>query len=256
MQKRYCFLWVPLVWVNFFLMSEIPSSSLSEPEEVEVRLTDIWSLGMSLGGQIFHQKLANFDNALFPTPVTLEQDVEEKGIGIPVRISLRYALDRHLMQGITVGCHLDYAFVNIKVNKLAITQGSLTAFSYQGEFLAIDSLGFVPHVEARILTMIENIFAIDLPPFWEAYLYFGLRLNINLYNEFDLKVDNLDIVNLGFEFGFGVEFFIADNWSIRGGYTYSTNTSDFDVVQSGVKIFSGKLQLDSSRILVGVHYYF
>jgi hypothetical protein len=225
-------------------------------EEVSVERVDMWSVGLAWGGMILHKKPATFSNELFLEPVSVSQTSASQGISLPVQISLRYGLDRHVLPGLTLGMKLDYAFVNINDVDITIRQQNNIAFAYQGGFLLIDTIGFVPHVEARLFTLSEQLFNVALPLSWEIYLYGGPRFNINLYSESKLSVKDVETLVPGFEMGVGAEIYLSDKWSLRAEYAYYTNGSDFTVHQAGLKVLSGELELSGSRMLIGLHRYF
>lgn len=238
------------------LPAQTPSAANYRLEEIGQKRVDMWSVGLAWGGMIVDDAPASFANELFVEPVSVSQSSEMDGFPLPIQISLRYGLDRYILPGLTVGIKIDYSFVNIKKVDISVRQQSNVAFAYQGGFLLTDTVGLTPHIEARLFTLGEQIFNVDLPLSWEIYLYGGPRFNLNLYTESKLKVEDTESFVFGIEIGAGVEMFIADQWSLRAEVSYYTNGSSFTVHQSGLKVLSGDLELGGLRVLVGLHHYF
>lgn len=238
------------------------ASSVSLLEDATRVRGDIWNAGISLGTRLLGSNIVEFKNTLLPPPTDVLQSMDDEGFAA-VEIFLQYSIERYGIPGLALGLKVDYTFVNLKNLKLEIWRASNLAFQYSGGFVAVDSIGIVPLVEVRLLSLLEYLFTTDLPPWWdiyfpgvEVYFYGGPRFNYNIYNKSDLEIDGMDTFHVGYEFGGGVEVFVAQNISLRVGYALYTNNTEFKVKQGATEVLSGELNLQASRIALCLMYYF
>lgn len=242
--------------------SQSQPSWSSMPEEAPLRRADIWSFSVAGGIRFFQNDVVEFQNKLFTPPATVVQKANDEGLAC-LQLGIKRGLDQELFPGISAGLKLDFSSVKISDLTLEIRRDNTIPFQYQGDFLTSHLLGLLPFVEIRCLTLLEALLTTSLPPWWytnlsavELYLYGGPRLNIHTYQEGDLKIDGLDMFNIAWEFGGGVELALSATWSLRLEYGMYSDVSDFEIKQSGVKIFSGDLDLSASRIALWLVYYF
>mgnify|MGYP002347596648 FL=1 len=215
---------------------------------------DIVRAGISLGSRFFSDDVASFNNRLY-TSARLLQDVENPDFMPCFRLSLSYGLDHYLIPGFSLGLHLDYSFSDIEDISLEVVGNSNTIYRYEGSLLSTHTFGLLPCVYVHFFPLIEYAFSTDMPPSWDIYLYGGPRMNFHSFKK-EMDLQGLKSCNLGWEIGFGVEIFLHKRISAHIEYSYYTDTSSFKVIQNNTPVFDGDLQLDASRIMVGLFYYF
>jgi opacity protein-like surface antigen len=248
--------WSVFIFLAFFMPISVAQETnptlLTQAEEVDEERENIISLGISAGTRFLSGDVVEFGNSFYPS-ASLTQDAKEDTPLYGFQLSFHFGLDKYL---ISTGVKIDYSYVKIDDVSLEARVENTLVFEYKGGFLSAQTIGFIPMIEFRGLTLIDYLFKTDLPTWFEIYLYGGPRININLYEQSDLKLDNLDTMNIGFEGGGGFELFLADNWSLKLEFAYYTNSTDFAVTQSNTKIFSGDLNLDAIKVGLELNYYF
>jgi hypothetical protein len=251
---------VALAWLNVPIAQTQYSPSalpfhLPEREEIAIEQVDVWSLGISCGPRILGSNAVSLENAYFAQPATFDSSWDDAEQSLLLQLSLRYALDRHIISGLSAGIKLDYTSARLSID-LKVTQGSVESYRFKGRLLSVDSLGLVPFLEIRGLSLIEALFRADLPEFWEIFVYGGPRINYNLYEKDKLDVSGMNNLVFGFEIGFGVEFFLSEHWSIRLQGASASNSTDLQVKQAGTDLFTGTLDLSTMRALFELCHYF
>jgi opacity protein-like surface antigen len=261
-----------LIWI-FAILPQFPSAQATPPafpkpsletreaDEVELKAKDILSFGLSLGFVFSHQNTVQFQDTYFGSPAHVQEassleDTNFEG-GLSVRLSCRYGLDHYLIPGLSLGLDLEYYYTNIELNTLKVTQPGSGAvlLDYKGGFASVNSLGIVPVLEARLLSLSDYLLDTDLPTSWEIYLYAGPRINYNHYTTSDLKMEGADDLVVTWEIGLGWELFFSKEWALRVEYSLYKNETDFTISSGSRTALKGNLDLEGSRVLVGMMWY-
>lgn len=250
-------------FVFFFLLGLCPVGAesdiftLDEIEELEVEEIDIYSIGIAVFGRLFHDDLFNFKRN---DGAGIVQETNENGQG-GIQFSFHYGLDRYLFKGLSVGVKFDYLYANVNDVTLNIDDKA-TFFTENTGFFTVHSLSLIPNIELSIFNFLENLFSFDIASYWDVYVYTGIRLSYNIYNEDGdlddeiLKLENLENFVFGFEFGIGSEVFFNNSWSIKLEYSYSSQNTDFVLIEGDEEIADVEFDLITSKIALGINYYF
>lgn len=227
---------------------------IKENQEWKTEQETVWRLGLFAGSQFLLSDPTELKPVLWQAPYEFDQKSKSDGL-IGFQFTGAWSLNQYLIQGLTIGTKIDYSYNDIKL-ELKLTKEGMIGFDYDGGLALIHTIGFVPYLEASLFTFIENLFSTDLPPYMDVYIYGGARINLNLAQESDLKIEDLSIFNFGYEIGAGVEFFLSNSWSFRLATAYYSNSDTFKIVQDNMDVFEGDLTLDGVKIWMGACYYF
>jgi hypothetical protein len=216
---------------------------------------DIISLSIGNSYRFFHSDLIRF-RSLFDDPSTIVNDsTDSSGINYSLQLAIRYGLDDFIIPGISIGSRLDYAPTTFDIDLSALQSGN-EIFRFNGNFLTIHNIAVIPFVEFRSFMLIEYFSDIDLPPYLEVSITAGPRINFNFFEEGNIDLEDEKVFDIAWEATIDFEIFLSSAWSIRLEYGIYDNQSDFEIVSQDLRLFSGELDLQSSRIGLEIMYYF
>lgn len=204
-----------------------------------------------VGGMAFPRSdQANIDSKLFGVATAIK-DSSDLENGFFIQFTLCYGLDHYLVPGLSAGLSLDYysAIVDIKVDQQNVTL-------FNGNLLALNGIGFVPFLKARLFSLGEYLFSTQFPTSWEIYLFTGIRLNCNIYSEGDAKLKGLDSLVVTGEIGGGVEIFLTEQWAMLFQFSWYSNSTDVQVQIGGRTALTGDIDFQGVQISLGVNHYF
>ncbi|WP_372368224.1 outer membrane protein [Candidatus Uabimicrobium sp. HlEnr_7] len=234
--------------------------TLDEIQYLNVKSVDVRSVGVGFIGRFFHEDLLSFDAGA--DTINQIEDVEDKGQG-GIQFSFRYGLDNYLFPGISLGLKFDYIYANIDNVNLLILDNDIIDFELVDTgFFTAHSFSIIPNIELSLFNLAENLFSFDISSYWDIYIYTGIRLSYNIYDENnDLDDQNLNLKGLnnfvyGFEFGLGTEVFFNYVWSIKLEYSYSTQNTDFDIIEGNENKATVDFDMITSKVVLGINYYF
>lgn len=236
------------------LNGEDSFSSLDTPS-LETEPKDVWNISVGGGYRVLHGDIASFSPRFNGVSTSVQQSSDSSSFDYSLQIDVRYGLDHVFIPGLSLGLRLDYAPTTIDIDLTAQQAGS-DVFRFNGNFLTVHNIGFIPFFEFRTFTLLEHLTDLDLPAYFELSFNIGPRVNLNFYDKGNLDIEDEETFSLDWEFTVHLEFFLSSQWAWRLGYGFYENSSEFEVVSGDLELFDGELDLQASRIALEIAYYF